>query len=158
MAIKTSTSLITGTFVTVALWWLDVDFALLWGMTAFLLNYVPNIGSIIAAVPAVLMALLQHEMGTAAGVIGLYVAVNMFIGYFLEPRWMGRGLGLSTLVVFVSLASSSGSSLPIPGRGSFVSTSLSVGSSAGPLKSVAAASVELPKDLIGDLVAGLTMP
>lgn len=103
MAIKTSTSLITGTFVTVALWWLDVDFALLWGMTAFLLNYVPNIGSIIAAVPAVLMALLQHEMGTAAGVIGLYVAVNMFIGYFLEPRWMGRGLGLSTLVVFVSL-------------------------------------------------------
>ena len=103
MAIKTSTSLLTGGIVTVALWGLDVDFALLWGVTAFLLNYVPNIGSIIAAVPAVLLALLQHDIGTAALVAGLYLAVNMFIGYYLEPRWMGRGLGLSTLVVFVSL-------------------------------------------------------
>ena len=103
MAIKTSTSLLTGGIVAVALWQLDVEFYLLWGVTAFLLNYIPNIGSIIAAVPAVLLTLLQHGLATAGIVVGLYVAVNMFIGYFLEPRWMGRGLGLSTLIVFVSL-------------------------------------------------------
>ncbi len=103
MAIKTSTSLLTGAIVTVSLWLLDVDFCLLWGLTAFLLNYVPNIGSILAAVPAVLLTLLQYGFGTAAIVVGLYLAVNMLVGYFVEPRWMGRGLGLSTLVVFLSL-------------------------------------------------------
>lgn len=103
MAIKTSTSLLTGAVVALVLWLLEVDFALLWGMTAFLLNFVPNIGSFIAAVPAVLLTLLQHNWQTAALVVGLYVAVNMFVGYYLEPKWMGRGLGLSTLVVFISL-------------------------------------------------------
>ncbi|MCA9111645.1 MAG: AI-2E family transporter [Planctomycetaceae bacterium] len=103
MAIKTSTSLLTGGIVTVGLWLLGVEFPLLWGLLAFLLNYVPNIGSILAAVPAVLLTLLGNGVGTAAIVIGLYVAVNMFIGYIIEPRWMGRGLGLSTLVVFLSL-------------------------------------------------------
>jgi len=103
MAIKTSTSLITGVIVTISLWLLGIDFALLWGLTAFLLNYVPNIGSILAAVPAVLLTLLQYGFGTAAVVVSLYVTVNMIIGYFIEPRWMGKGLGLSTLVVFLSL-------------------------------------------------------
>ncbi|MBX3439358.1 MAG: AI-2E family transporter, partial [Planctomycetaceae bacterium] len=103
MAIKTGTSLLTGGFVALALWMLKIDFAVLWGLTAFLLNYVPNIGSIIAAVPAVLLALLQYGFGMALVVTGVYLAVNMAIGYFIEPRWMGRGLGLSTLVVFVSL-------------------------------------------------------
>lgn len=103
MAIKTCTSLLTGGLVTAGLWLLDVDFAILWGLTAFLLNYVPNIGSILAAVPAVLLAMLQHGPGTTVVVIGLYVMINMAIGYLIEPRWMGKGLGLSTLVVFVSL-------------------------------------------------------
>ncbi len=103
MAIKTSTSLLTGGLVTVALWLLGVDFPLLWGLIAFLLNYVPNIGSILAAVPAVLLTLLQLGFGTALAVVGLYLGVNMLIGYFIEPRWMGKGLGLSTLVVFISL-------------------------------------------------------
>lgn len=103
MSIKTSTSLLTGAIVTIGLWLLGVEFALLMGLLAFLLNYVPNIGSILAAVPAVLLAVLGNGLGTAAMVIGLYVAINMVIGYFVEPRWMGRGLGLSTLVVFLSL-------------------------------------------------------
>ncbi len=103
MAIKTSTSLLTGGIVFVCLWLLDVEFARLWGLLAFLLNYVPNIGSILAAVPAVLLTLLQLGFGTAFAVVGLYLGVNMLIGYFIEPRWMGKGLGLSTLLVFVSL-------------------------------------------------------
>jgi predicted PurR-regulated permease PerM len=103
MAIKTATSLLTGSGVALALWLLDIDFALLWGMTAFLLNFVPQIGSIIAAVPAILLALLQHGFPTAVVVAGIYLGINMIVSYYLEPKWMGRGLGLSTLVVFGSL-------------------------------------------------------
>ena len=73
------------------------------GLMAFLLNYVPNIGSVIAAVPAVLLAYVQ--MGPAVGgwvALG-YGVINVVVGNVLEPRFMGRGLGLSTLVVFSSL-------------------------------------------------------
>ncbi len=103
MGIKTLTSLSTGIMVTFWLTILGVDFPLLWGLLAFLLNYVPNIGSIIAAVPAILLALIQIGPGTCLLVTIGYLAINVIIGSILEPRFMGRGLGLSTLVVFVSL-------------------------------------------------------
>jgi predicted PurR-regulated permease PerM len=103
MAIKTAISLITGVIVTIWLVILGVNYPLLWGLLAFLLNYVPNIGSIIAAVPAVLLAFVQlgsvHALGVGAG----YLAVNVIMGNAVEPRFMGEGLGLSTLVVFLSL-------------------------------------------------------
>jgi AI-2 transport protein TqsA len=103
LAIKTWTSLATG--ITVAVWLklLGVDFAILWGLLAFLLNYIPNIGSIIAAVPAVLLALLQLGVGTAVWAASGYLVINVIIGTVIEPRFMGRHLGLSTLVVFVSM-------------------------------------------------------
>jgi predicted PurR-regulated permease PerM len=103
MMLKTLMSLLTGILVWLWLWILGVDFPVLWGLVAFLLNYVPNIGSIIAAVPAVLLALVQLGPPTALWVAIGYLAVNAFVGNILEPRFMGRGLGLSTLVVFVSL-------------------------------------------------------
>ena len=104
LAIKTLFSALTGFLVWVWLRILGVQFAMVWGMVAFLLNYVPNIGSIIAAVPAVLMALVQFDTpGKAVLVIVGYVAVNIGIGSFTEPRFLGRELGLSTLVVFLSL-------------------------------------------------------
>ncbi len=59
MMIKTTTSLLTGALVSLWLMFLGVDYPILWGTVAFLFNYVPNIGSIIAAVPAVLLALVQ---------------------------------------------------------------------------------------------------
>lgn len=103
LVLKTIFSLITGLFIWGWLTLLGVDYALLWGLLAFLLNYVPNIGSIIAAVPAVLLALVQlgtlHCMLTALG----FIIVNVIIGSIVEPRFMGKGLGLSTLVVFLSL-------------------------------------------------------
>lgn len=103
MAIKTWMSLITGALIALWLTIVGVDYPILWGLLAFLLNYVPNIGSIIAAVPAVLLALVQLGPWSAAlSGIG-YIVVNMAIGNFLEPRVMGQGLGLSTLVVFLSL-------------------------------------------------------
>ncbi len=103
LAIKTVLSLGTGVAVGVWAVVLDVDFALLWGLLAFLLNYIPNIGSILAAVPAMLLALIQHGPGTSLGLGAGYVVVNMLVGNVVEPMWMGRKLGLSTTVVFVSL-------------------------------------------------------
>jgi predicted PurR-regulated permease PerM len=103
MAIKTIVSLATGVLLAIWLIILGVDYALLWGLLAFLLNYVPNIGSIIAAIPAVLLALIQFG-AFKAGIVGAgFLVVNLVVGGLVEPRFMGRGLGLSTLVVFLSL-------------------------------------------------------
>lgn len=103
LAIKTVVSIGTGVLVSTMLWAVGLDFYLLWGVLAFLLNYIPNIGSIIAAVPAMSLALLQLSPATA-GFIGLgYLAINTLMGNVVEPRYLGKGLGLSTLVVFLSL-------------------------------------------------------
>ena len=76
-----------------------------WGFLAFLLNFVPSIGSILAAIPPVLLALVQPELGvgTAVAVASTLLAINFVIGNVMEPRFMGRGLDLSSLVVFLSL-------------------------------------------------------
>ena len=103
MGIKTLFSLITGLIIGIALWLIGVDYPVLWGVLAFMLNFVPSIGSIIAAVPAVLLTIVQLGMAPALLVAAVYVAVNMIIGSFIEPKYMGKGLGLSILVVFVSL-------------------------------------------------------
>ncbi len=103
LALKTLFSLATGLAIGIWLAILGVDFALLWGLVAFLLNYVPNIGSIIAAIPAILLAMLQLGWGAALLTCLGYVVVNVLFGSILEPKFMGRRLGLSTLVVFLSL-------------------------------------------------------
>lgn len=103
LAIKTLVSLGTGVTIGIALWIIGVDYAAVWALIAFLLNYIPNIGSIIAAVPAVLIALVQLGGGEAVATIMVYVVVNTLFGNVVEPRMMGRSLGLSTLVVFLSL-------------------------------------------------------
>ncbi|NEV64084.1 AI-2E family transporter [Thiorhodococcus minor] len=103
MFIKAITSLATGLLVWLWLRFLGVDFAAMWATLAFLLNFVPTIGSIIAAIPAVLLALVQLGLESAVLVAAGYLLVNVVIGSVIEPRVMGRGLGLSTLVVFVSL-------------------------------------------------------
>ena len=103
MEIKTVISVLTGLLIGIWTSLLGVDFPIVLGLLAFLLNYVPNIGSMIAAVPAVLSAFIELGIGPAA-VTGLgYVVVNTVMGNIIEPRFMGRGLGLSTLVVFLSL-------------------------------------------------------
>ena len=103
IAIKTTVSLATGAFVSLALWIIGVDHAILWGLLAFLLNYVPTIGSAIAAVPPVLLALIQLGGGHALAVAAVFLVVNIVMGNVVEPRFMGKSLGLSTLVVFLSL-------------------------------------------------------
>ncbi|QDV32742.1 AI-2E family transporter [Tautonia plasticadhaerens] len=103
MVIKTWISIATGVPVAIGLAAMGVDYAALWGVLAFLLNYVPTIGSLIAAIPPIMVALVQDGLGIAIGVAVLFLAVNFVIGYLVEPPAMGRGLGLSTLVVWVSL-------------------------------------------------------
>lgn len=103
MVIKTWASLATGIIVFFMLWLIGVDYSLLWGVAAFFLNYVPNIGSIIAAIPPILLALIEMGFGAAVSVAVVYLVLNLVIGSIIEPRYMGKGLGLSTLVVFLSL-------------------------------------------------------
>ena len=103
IVIKTLTSLATGIVITIWMIILGVDYPLLWGFLAFILNYIPTIGSILAAIPTALLALVQLGAWYMLLVLLGYLVVNITIGNFIEPKVMGRGLGLSTLVVFLSL-------------------------------------------------------
>ena len=103
LGIKTLISVVTGICAGFLTWSLGLDFPLLWGMLAFLLNYVPTIGSIIAAVPAVLLALVQLGPGAAGATALGFAAINVVFGNILEPRVMGYGVGLSPLIVFIGL-------------------------------------------------------
>lgn len=103
LGIKTLLSLLTGVLVVIWLWVLGVDYALMWGLLAFLLNFVPAIGSTLAAVPAVLLALIQLGPLTAGlAAVGCMV-INIVIDNVLAPRITGKELDLSPLVVLLSL-------------------------------------------------------
>jgi len=103
LGIKTLISVVTGILAYVLTSLVGLDFPLLWGLLAFLFNYVPTIGSLIAAIPPLMLALVQFGFAQAAMIGVGYLALNVTIGGLIEPRVMGRGLGLSTLVVFLSL-------------------------------------------------------
>ena len=101
--LKAATSAATGIIIAIILEIFGIHYAILWGLVAFTLNFIPSIGSIIAAVPAIIMAIVQYDFTVAFFVMIAYLVVNILIGSIIEPRILGRGLGLSTLVVFLSL-------------------------------------------------------
>ena len=105
LSVKTVISLFTGLFFGIACALIGVDFPVLLGLLAFLLNYVPNIGSVLAAVPPILVALVQPELGLKGAVLILVanLVVNGILGNVIEPRVMGQKVGLSTLTVFLGL-------------------------------------------------------
>ncbi len=103
LGIKTLTSLATGVIIALSLKLIGIQYAFFWGLIAFLMNYIPNIGSLLAAIPALLFALIENGLGGTLWTAGVYIAVNIIIGSILEPKIMGDGLGLSTLVVLLSL-------------------------------------------------------
>jgi len=103
LVIKTLISAAEGLVIWLWLLILGVDYPVLWGTLVFLLNYVPNIGSFIAALPAVLLALVQLGVGSALLTALGFVVANIVLGNLVEPKLMGKGLSLSTLVVFLSL-------------------------------------------------------
>jgi predicted PurR-regulated permease PerM len=100
---KATVSAATGVIVGIWVAIMGLDFPLLWGVVAFMFNFIPTLGSIFAAIPAVLLALLQLGPGPAVIIAAGYLLVNVAFGNLIEPTLLGRRLGLSTLVVFVSL-------------------------------------------------------
>jgi AI-2 transport protein TqsA len=103
LAIKTAISLVTGVLAGLLCWAAGLDFYILWGIVAFALNFIPVIGSLVAGVPPVLLAMLSSGWPSALLVAGGYLLINNFLGNFLEPILMGRRFGLSTLVVVISV-------------------------------------------------------
>jgi predicted PurR-regulated permease PerM len=103
MGIKALISALTGVADALGLWLLGVDFPLIWGFLVFLLNFIPNIGSIIATIPPVLLAFVQLGPWSALATLGVFLTVDMILSNVLEPRLLGRGLGISSLVVLLSL-------------------------------------------------------
>jgi predicted PurR-regulated permease PerM len=105
LSVKFFVSLATGICVTIGLWLLGMDFPLLWGAVSFVLNFIPNIGSIGAGVGVGIFALVQFWPAFWPIFLACFImlAVNMTIGNFLEPRIQGQNLGLSPFVIVVSL-------------------------------------------------------
>jgi predicted PurR-regulated permease PerM len=103
LQVKTLVSLLTGLAAGLWLTLLGVDFALLWGLTAFLLNFIPNLGSIAAVLPPALVALIQFGPSVMALVLLGYLALNALLGTMLEPFLLGRQLRISPLAVFLSV-------------------------------------------------------
>lgn len=103
MVIKTWMSLGVGTCVTLLLIASDVQYPLLWGFVAFLMNYIPNIGSVVAAIPPIVLATVEHGLVVGAVDAVFFVIINCTIGYAIEPRLLGNGLDLSPLIVLIAL-------------------------------------------------------
>lgn len=103
LVVKSGLSVVTGALCGGWVAICGVDFPLLWGLLAFFLNFIPTLGMFIATVPPVVVALIQFGPGSAILVLAGYLVINFTLGNFVEPRVMGRALGLSPLVVFLSM-------------------------------------------------------
>lgn len=103
LAIKTFTSALTGIFVYFWVLLFGIDFPILWGLAAFLLNFIPVIGSIVASIPAIILCLITQDVGSTIALAVGYIVINVGISNFFEPVLFGSRLGLSPLVVFLSL-------------------------------------------------------
>ncbi len=104
LGLKTLISFLTGALVTVVLTIAGVDFALLWGVLTFVLNFIPTIGSIVATVPPIAITLFQSGSISKTLIIGgILLGIQFTVGNVLEPKLMGQGLNLSPLVVLFSL-------------------------------------------------------
>lgn len=103
LALKAIVSTFTGLCVAAILWYLDIEFVFLWAFLAFFLNFIPYVGSLIAAIPPVTLALIDQGPLTALWVALGYLAVNMVVGNLLETRIVGNEMNLSALAVLISL-------------------------------------------------------
>ncbi len=103
MFLKTIMSLLTGALIALWLFAVGIEFPILLGVLAFALNYIPTIGSIVAAVPGILLAFIEFGLGTAALTTLAYIVINIGVSNGIEPRYLGNGLGLSPLVVILSV-------------------------------------------------------
>ena len=93
----------TGLIIAFGLWAIGHKYWFLWGIIATALNFIPNIGSILAAIPAVIVSAATMGLIPTIGTLVIYIAVNVVIGSYLEPKAIGDKLGLSTLIIFLSM-------------------------------------------------------
>ena len=106
ISVKFFISLLTGIFVFLGTWVVNLDFPIIWGFLAFVLNFIPNFGSIISGILTTFFALVQFwpKPGPVIWVGFLMLAVNMILGNFVEPKVQGRNLGLSPFIIIISLS------------------------------------------------------
>ncbi|MGI6496117.1 MAG: AI-2E family transporter [Kiritimatiellia bacterium] len=102
MVIKTIISAFTGLLVFVGMTLLDVDAPGMLGLIAFIFNFIPVIGSIVAAIPGFVLALAGQGIGVSIATLGVYLVVNQLLGNVIEPRLQGKGFGVSPVLVLVS--------------------------------------------------------
>jgi predicted PurR-regulated permease PerM len=103
MTVLTEINLLVGLGNTAFLLILGVDYALLWGLLAWFMGYIPSIGFIIALIPPVLMAYAQYGLDTALIVLIGYILINGGVQNFYQPKVMGDRLKISPVVVFIGL-------------------------------------------------------
>jgi AI-2 transport protein TqsA len=120
LAVATIFGAIVASLDVIALWILDIRYAWLWGLLAFITNYIPNIGFIIGLVPPTIIALLDHDVVTAIIVVIVYSVVNFVIQTIIQPRVVGVTVGLSatlsflSLIIWATILGASGAFLAIP--------------------------------------------
>lgn len=103
MLIKVIMSVVTAICIFIWLWIVNLDYAVALAIAAFLLNFIPVVGNILMTVPAVLVALVEGDMALVLTVVLGYAAVNFVLGNIIEPRLTGRELGISSVLVLLSL-------------------------------------------------------
>jgi len=100
--IQTLSNLLSAVAITAVLLLFRVDFAILWGLLSFILGYIPNVGLIIAILPAILIAFILYGLGTALAILAMVIILNATMDNAVTPRIMGKGLNLPILLVFLS--------------------------------------------------------
>ena len=103
LGVKTLTGLIGGTSVAIVLFIMHIEYAIIWGILVLLMRYIPNIGSVIAAIPIMLFVLIQDGLSGVLYVGIAYGMINFVLGQIIEPKFLAKGMNLSTLAVFLSL-------------------------------------------------------
>src|SRR5256884_1570586 len=100
--IQSMSNLLSAVAITVELLLFRVDGAFLWGFLAFVLGYIPNVGLIIAVLPAVIITFILYGWGTAVVILILVIILNAAMDNAVTPRIYGKGLNLPILLVFLS--------------------------------------------------------
>ncbi len=103
LLVTTVFGLIVAVVDTALLYAMGVPAAFVWGVLAFVTNFIPNIGFVIGLVPPALIALLEGGPSLMIAVIVMYSVVNLIIQSVIQPRVVGQAVGLSTTLTFVSL-------------------------------------------------------
>lgn len=100
--IQTSNNLFTAILVTIAYYFLRIDFPVLWGLITFLFAYIPNIGIVLASIPPIILAFIQYGWATAVITLILIIVLNQVMDSFVTPRMVGKGVQAPSVIVFVS--------------------------------------------------------